>query len=263
MSGWHRGRIVLGSPEAALAREPEGCVDALVSRIREPHERRTDGPMPPPPTLEEWVSACVARMAAARRVLRPDATAWLVVGDGYLSPDRPKAAPGRGSGLRAKQMTLCGERLVLALQDDGWWVRSRCIAEAAGTGPEPVADRPPRRVETVWMLAPQRRYRWYGDAWDAHVGTLWILGGRDAQVPGAEDVVVQRCLRLGTRAHGWILDPFADGSRVAVEALHAGRSALALCRTEEGAERLAAAGREVMPLFVEVRQERIGAEEST
>ena len=89
------------------------------------------------PTIEEWVAKMVAVFREVRRVLRPDGTLWLNLGDSYA----------------AKQMLGQPWRLAFALQEDGWWLRSAIIWAKPNPMPESVRDRPTTAHEHIFLLA--------------------------------------------------------------------------------------------------------------
>jgi DNA modification methylase len=64
----------------------------------------------------------------------------------------------RSTGLKLKDMALVPERLAIALQDDGWWVRRRIIWHKTNCSPESVKDRFTVSHELIWMLAKSERY---------------------------------------------------------------------------------------------------------
>jgi DNA modification methylase len=77
----------------------------------------------PDPAL--FVEHVVSVMRAVRRVLRPDGTLWLNLGDSYaLSAIRPEDG---GPGAKPKDLLGIPWRVALALQADGWWLRSDVV----------------------------------------------------------------------------------------------------------------------------------------
>jgi hypothetical protein len=62
------------------------------------------------------------------------------------------------SGLKPKDLLLMPARLALALQADGWWVRSDIIWHKPNPMPESVTDRPTSAHEHVFLLAKAERY---------------------------------------------------------------------------------------------------------
>jgi DNA modification methylase len=116
---------------------------------------------------------------ALHRVLRDDGTIFLNLGDSYVSS--PKGNPGvRGNINGGKRDTieadagatmdktqcglpsgnLCGVpwRVALALQADGWILRSDMPWVKRATMPESVKNRPAKALEYVFMLAKKQGY---------------------------------------------------------------------------------------------------------
>lgn len=139
------------------------------------------------PTPALFVSHLVDVFRAVRRVLRKDGTLWLNVGDSYagsgkgpsnsLQTDASQIGPsarakigsvngesGHTSGVtpppgpRAKDLLLIPARVALALQADGWWVRSDIAWCKTSAMPESVTDRPTNAWEHVFLLSRSARY---------------------------------------------------------------------------------------------------------
>ena len=119
-----------------------------------------------------------------RRVLRPDGTLWLNIGDSYStggagknfrnSPNAnrdgtadtkaPRCVLNGADGLAPKQLLMMPARLALALQADGWWVRSDIIWAKPNPMPESVTDRPTSAYEHVFLLTKSARYFYDAEA---------------------------------------------------------------------------------------------------
>jgi DNA methylase len=129
------------------------------------------------PTMHEYLDTMVLVFRECRRVLKPEGTCWLNIGDSYAANREyqveqtkggPKhgpaqAAGGRGmkastSGLKAKDLCMIQNQLAILLQDDGWFVRSEVIWHKPNPMPESVMDRPSCSHEKVWMLSKSERY---------------------------------------------------------------------------------------------------------
>src|SRR5690606_37824600 len=67
-------------------------------------------------------------------------------------------------GLKPKDLLMMPERLALALQADGWWVRSRIIWAKPNPMPESVTDRPTKSHEHIWLLSKAPRYYYDAEA---------------------------------------------------------------------------------------------------
>ena len=63
-----------------------------------------------------------------------------------------------GGFLKPKDLCMIPNRLAIALQDDGWWVRSEIIWHKPNPMPESVYDRPTSAHEKVWLLTKSEDY---------------------------------------------------------------------------------------------------------
>ena len=148
------------------------------------------------PTPEAYVTHLVEVFREVRRVLRKDGTVWLNMGDCYASSPPGNKARGlkkwASSGLHGavtsaryaetldrsvgqKINTVCSDlkpkdlvgmpwRVALALQADGWWLRSDIIWSKPNPMPESVKDRPTRSHEYVFLLTKAKNYYYDQDA---------------------------------------------------------------------------------------------------
>ena len=125
------------------------------------------------PTFEEHIENLVAVFREVWRVLRKDGTCWLNYGDAYASNTGSGFRPGSGradgivaeasprnrngsrpiSGLKPKDLMFMPVRLALALQADGWWVRSKIIWHKPNPMPESTTDRPTNAYEEMFLLS--------------------------------------------------------------------------------------------------------------
>ena len=94
------------------------------------------------PTPKLFVEHIVEVFRAVRRVLRGDGTVFLNLGDGYLN----------------KNLLGMPWRVALALQADGWFLRSEIIWAKPNPMPESVRDRPTRAHEQIFLLTRLGRY---------------------------------------------------------------------------------------------------------
>lgn len=99
------------------------------------------------PTLDAYVARLVSVFRDLRRVLKPTGTVWLNLGDSF----------GPNKQLRGVPWLVA-----LALQDDGWILRSDIVWAKTQPLPESVQDRPTRAHEYIFLLAAQSHY--YYDA---------------------------------------------------------------------------------------------------
>jgi DNA modification methylase len=134
-----------------------------------------DGQLGLEPTPEAYVGQMVAVFREVRRVLTPDGTLWLNLGDSYAGSgkgDNPngKQATNKGtrfdsptsgvvpSNLKPKDLVGIPWRVAFALQADGWWLRSDIIWAKKNCMPESVLDRPTRSHEYLFLLTKSSYY---------------------------------------------------------------------------------------------------------
>ncbi|WP_342106320.1 site-specific DNA-methyltransferase [Methylobacterium sp. SI9] len=63
-----------------------------------------------------------------------------------------------GGFLKPKDLCMIPNRLAIAMQDDGWWVRSEIIWHKPNPMPESVYDRPTSAHEKMWLLTKSEDY---------------------------------------------------------------------------------------------------------
>jgi DNA modification methylase len=135
------------------------------------------------PTMGEYIENLVKVFKEVKRVLRNDATLWLNLSDSYsggggycaTSPSNLNgsmqscnkgsiATPQRKGLPPAKNLLGMPWRVALALQDDGWILRSDIIFAKPNPMPEPVKDRPTKSHEYLFLFAKKPRYLYDADA---------------------------------------------------------------------------------------------------
>lgn len=109
------------------------------------------------PSLELYVGHLVQVFRAVRRVLRPDGTLWLNLGDSYAGGGHQTRATDH-VGLGPKNLMGVPWRVAFGLQADGWILRSDIVWAKRNPLPESVKDRPTRSHEMVFLLTPSSRY---------------------------------------------------------------------------------------------------------
>ncbi len=188
-----------------------------------------------------------------RRVLRPDGTLWLNMGDSFCSSpgekgnrgtrdDDPKYNAGNGRlagpnrahipGLKPKDLFMMPARVALALQADGWWLRQDIIWSKPNPMPESVTDRPTTAHEHLFLLAKSSTYFYDAEAVregkggfaDSDVTTVgrnkrsvWTIATEpypEAHFATFPQALVGPCIRAGTSARGVCADCGAPWERV-------------------------------------------------
>lgn len=135
-------------------------------------------------TPEEYINRLVEVFREVRRVLRPDGTLWLNIGDSYAGSMKGMGADGscfagekqstnRGSvglnridwaktGLKEKDLIGIPWMLAFALRADGWYLRQEIIWQKPNCMPESVEDRCTKSHESLFLFAKSAYY--YYDA---------------------------------------------------------------------------------------------------
>jgi DNA modification methylase len=161
--------------------------------------RRVDQQLGMEDSPDEYAAALVEVFRELRRVLRPDGTVWLELGDTYAGgggyyPDAPSnvarqesRANGerfdgvfslpQDSAARARQKSRrtggdCKPKdligipwlVAFALRADGWWLRAANIWAKPNPMPESVTDRTTTAHSYVFMLTKRPNYFYDGDA---------------------------------------------------------------------------------------------------
>jgi DNA modification methylase len=129
-------------------------------------------------SLQEFLARLVAVFEEVRRVLRPDGTCWVNMGDCYVTkphgsgsrfdPKAPRRNRTDGNrcnrkpmiGLKQKDMVGQPWRLAFALQDAGWYLRRDIIWSKTNPMPETVHDRPATSHEYLFLLSKSKRYHY-------------------------------------------------------------------------------------------------------
>ena len=195
-------------------------------------------------TPELYVAKLVEVFRELRRVLRDDGTLWMNLGDSYAGSGKgqfsdgehdPKKSKKDGmklesnvvpSGLKSKD--LCGVpwRVALALQADGWYLRSdiiwaKCISGGAVVYAKTQKGEMPMTVKDMARLNPTTVQLWDGRKWNNVVAVSSVAGdkerkakssrrrtakyrGKELPVGGDIEIEFRTGERVGcTREHKW------------------------------------------------------------
>lgn len=133
-------------------------------------------------TLEEYVANLVAVFEEIKRVLKPDGTVWLNLGDCYWGSGKAGKNPayqkrhkefgklsknnsrfglpvtGKHPEIKAKDLIGLPWMVAFALRKQGWWLRQEIIWHKKNGMPESIRDRCTRSHEHIFMLAKSPRY---------------------------------------------------------------------------------------------------------
>jgi DNA modification methylase len=192
-------RVLVGDVRDKLAELPAGSVQCCVTSP--PYFGLRDYGVAGQIGLElspaDYIAELVALFSLAREAMREDATLWLNLGDSYagswgaqsrenpgnqassrlqggsMLSARQIAAHPKGThtgstkntpGLKPKDLMGIPWRVALALQADGWYLRSDIIWHKPNPMPESVTDRPTKSHEYVFLLTKAERYYYDAEA---------------------------------------------------------------------------------------------------
>ena len=133
---------------------------------------RQDNQIGMEPSPEEYVRKIVRTFQEVKRVLRPDGTLWLNLGDSYSSGGRTSTTnqsvrgdkdygvtrPPVSSSIKPKDLVGIPWRVALALQEDGWYLRQDIIWHKPNPMPESVKDRCTKAHEYIFLLSKSEKY---------------------------------------------------------------------------------------------------------
>ena len=193
-------QIIEADARDALRTLPDGSVNCCVTSppywgLR---DYGIEGQLGLEATPEEYVAKMVEIFREVRRVLRDDGTFWLNLGDTYATgAGKVCACPGGGKqgerwkekyfgkqahngnpaaagktqpnrmpipGLKPKDLVGIPWRVALALQGDGWWLRSDIIWHKPNPLTESVRDRPTKAHEYIFLLSKSKHYYYDSEA---------------------------------------------------------------------------------------------------
>ena len=146
----------------------------------------TEGQLGLEKTPEEYVGKMVEVFREVKRVLRPDGSLWLNLGDSYCGSDEKSSNTGTTSvkqarnkgayrapyadGLKPKDLVGIPWAVAFALRADGWYLRSDIIWAKPNPMPESVRDRPTKAHEYVFLLTKNQKYYFDAEAVREKIG---------------------------------------------------------------------------------------------
>lgn len=138
----------------------------------------------------DYINSLVKVFRDVQRVLRPDGTLWVNIGDSY----------GKDKNLMGIPWTLA-----FALRDDGWILRQDIIWHKPKVMPESVKDRCTKAHEYVFLFTQSPNYYYNADAIREPLSayyqkTLAKLGARPPRPTGVDNFNKQRRAETGIRA---------------------------------------------------------------
>ena len=129
-------------------------------------------------TYQDYLTNTVKVFETFKPKLKDTATIWWNVGDSYSSGKRTSTTNQslRGNkdygvtrtpvqqGIKEKDLLMIPNRVAIALQDAGWYIRSEIIWHKPNPMPESVRDRPTSCHEKIWLITKSKKYYYDADA---------------------------------------------------------------------------------------------------
>ena len=176
--------ILCGNAVDQLERLPDGSIDMCLTSPPYYSLRDYDvaGQIGQENTPDEYIARLMAVFQEVHRVLKPEGTLWLNIGDSYAGSgqgagtknfsEKQKSNRGTGymqaTGFKSKLLTVpdCKRKdmigipwmLAFALRDAGWILRQDIIWYKPNVMPESVKDRCTKSYEHIFLFAKNERY---------------------------------------------------------------------------------------------------------
>ena len=143
-------------------------------------------------TYHDYLANTVKVFETFKPKLKDTATIWWNVGDSYHNyrptnnkqgmykkPDYPKQSIAgnrqdlpkhslkrnqRYEEIKEKDLMMIPNRVAIALQESGWYIRSEIIWHKPNPMPESVRDRPTSAHEKIWLITKNKKYYYDADA---------------------------------------------------------------------------------------------------
>ena len=140
-------------------------------------------------TPEEYIGRLIEVFREVKRVLKPEGTAWVNLGDSYagsgkgaaqypenakkykqgtsrgmLGAESTTKLPKHFDNIKAKDLIGIPWMFAFAMRDDGWWLRQDIIWAKPNPMPESVKDRCTRSHEYIFMFSKSRKYYYDAEA---------------------------------------------------------------------------------------------------
>lgn len=219
--------------------------------------------------LDSYIENLVSVFEELKRLLKPDGTFWLNIGDSYTSGNRKWRAPDKKlpqramsyrpptpEGLKPKDLIGVPWRVAFALQEAGWYLRSEIIWEKPNANPESVQDRPVRCHEHIFLLTKSKMYYYnreaikeptnggHGTRYKRSVWSVNTEPFKEAHFATFPPSLIEPCILAGSKLGDYILDPFFGAGTLGLVAKTVGRRYV---------------GVEISEDYVEMAKDRIGA----
>jgi len=210
------------------------------------------------PDLNLYIEHLVEIFREVRRVLKPDGTLWLNIGNTYSSGGRKwrdadaknkgramSYRPPTPPGLKKKDLIGVAWLLALECQKDGWYLRNDIIWNKPNCQPESVKDRLTVSHEYLFMFSKSERYYFNQDAIRENAAngngrknrrTVWSINTEpcpEAHFAVFPRALVRPCVLAGSKRGDIVLDPFFGAGTVGIVTKELGRKCVGMELNDE------------------------------
>lgn len=225
-------RILIGDCREKLRDLPDASVHAVVSSPPFWRQRDYDDPqqLGTERTPQSFAGSLVEIMNEARRVLVPDGSLWLELGDTYAAGGNggggSRAAKRRKlkslqertgwrsppPGYKEKDLSLAPFLVADRLRTNGWYLRKVIIWDKGTATEPPRLDRPSVSHSYIFLLTPNEQSRVRNPGEDWFCSSVWKVSpsghaGNDHPAPMTAEIA-RRCIVSSTSPGDIVLDPF-------------------------------------------------------
>lgn len=223
-------------------------------------------------TPAEFVAELVPVFEEVRRIVRPEGTLWLNIGDSYnnrtrvrTSSHKPIVAGDKKSwadsardgevrmsiiqpGLKEKDLMGVPWLLAAALRNAGWYLRQEIIWNKPVAKLDVATDRPATRHEQIFLFSKSKVYHFDRAALPPEFcGSVWTVSatGHDEHGASFPAALVEPCIKAGCPLGGTVLDPFGGAGTTGVVADRLQRDAILI---------------ELSPIYADMAERRVNAD---
>jgi site-specific DNA-methyltransferase (cytosine-N4-specific) len=208
--------------------------------------------------LNEYIRTLVNIFREVRRVLKPEGTFWLNIGNTYTSGGRKwrqvdeknkgramSYRPPTPVGLKKKDLIGVAWLLAFACQKDGWYLRNDIIWYKPNCQPESVKDRFTVAHEYLFLFSKSEHYFFDQNTIKELTAdgnglknkrTVWSINTEpcpEAHFAVFPKALIRPCILAGSRPDDVLLDPFYGTGTVGIVAKELGRRCVGIELKEE------------------------------
>lgn len=247
---WSKSKVLHGDTSEIVKILPDNFYSSIITSPPYWGKRDYgyDGQLGAEENLEDYINNLVSIFGELKNKLKDTGTFWLNIGDSYTSGNRKwraedKKNPARGMsfrpqtpiGLKPKDLIGIPWRVALALQKDGWYLRSDIIWYKPNCQPESVKDRPTQSHEYIFMFSKNEDYYYDYESIKEpatvkgktrNKRTVWQVNTEpfpEAHFATFPEELIKPIILASSTKNQYILDPFFGAGTVGVVCKKNGR----------------------------------------